>query len=164
MESTGDECMDEFLLVCLGEKTFNCVNVSELVTALMRLLKVRSESKDIHSFTCDQWSSSWWCIQSSTDVMLPSFCVRCDIMPSAVIQQTINGFISIPQSFYTKKHKLQKRRIQIGSFSDCCGIISNVNWNSLNIRWLILNVTTMVQRRAEPELWDGSRFTSNYSV
>jgi len=46
MESTGDECMDEFLL---GEKNFNSVDVSELVkpalvTALMWLLKVRSES------------------------------------------------------------------------------------------------------------------------
>jgi len=30
-ESTGDECMDEFLLVFLGEKTFNSVNVSEMV-------------------------------------------------------------------------------------------------------------------------------------
>ena len=33
MESTGDECMDEFPLVFLGEKTFNSVDVSELVKA-----------------------------------------------------------------------------------------------------------------------------------
>ena len=31
MESTGDECMDEFLLIFLGEKTFNSVDVSEMV-------------------------------------------------------------------------------------------------------------------------------------
>jgi len=29
MESPGDECTDEFLLVFLGEKTFNSVDVSE---------------------------------------------------------------------------------------------------------------------------------------
>ena len=34
IESTGDECMDEFLLVFLGEKTFNSVNVSEMVKKL----------------------------------------------------------------------------------------------------------------------------------
>jgi len=29
MESTGDECTEELLLVFLGEKTFNSVDVSE---------------------------------------------------------------------------------------------------------------------------------------
>ena len=31
IESAGDECIDEFLLVFFGEKTFNSVNVSEMV-------------------------------------------------------------------------------------------------------------------------------------
>ena len=35
MESSGDECMDEFLLIFLGEKTFNSVNVSEVVKSCL---------------------------------------------------------------------------------------------------------------------------------
>ena len=35
MESTGDECMDEFLLVFLGKKSLNSVNVSELLKSCL---------------------------------------------------------------------------------------------------------------------------------
>ena len=51
MESTGDECMDEFLLVFLGEKTFNSVDVSELVkSCLGDSFDVAAESqKFLHS-------------------------------------------------------------------------------------------------------------------
>jgi len=46
MESTGDECMDEFLLVFLGEKTFNSVDVSELVKSCLGLsFDVAAESQ-----------------------------------------------------------------------------------------------------------------------
>ena len=35
IESTGDECMDEFLLVFLGEKTLNSVDVSEMIKSCL---------------------------------------------------------------------------------------------------------------------------------
>ena len=62
MESTGDECMDEFLLVFLGEKTFNSVNVSEMVKSCL------GDSFDVAA------ESQIWVYQNSKVTNLVSNC------------------------------------------------------------------------------------------